>query len=407
MTTLRLREHTDKPGVALTPRQVDLLRRRFRCRVTLTDVSGERYLVRPREQVGVLVDGDTTVIVKPKMSIARVLFLLAYAVDPPEWQEDVALVEADTLTDSVAMLFTALCDRALRNGILRGYRHHEERVHTVRGRIDFTEQLRVSPGRDLPLAVAYQEHDEDVLENRLLRAALAVVSALPVHSEHIRRSLNRLRRAFTAVTPVEFDPRHVPAVLWTRLNRHYRPAVDLARLILTGTEVDLKVGAVRTPGLVMDMNTVFEHFVRTATRHTLGLTEEEFPVGRNAQLMLDEAGRVVIEPDLSRWVDGRCRFVGELKYRYGSESGAAPNLYQSLAYAVAAGVPDVTLVYADGPGEQAHYLPNVGVRIHVRHLDLDVPPADLLRQIRVLADHIDGLATRFAATPALRPSPYS
>lgn len=402
MTTLPFREHETRHAVRLTPRQAKLLRTRFACQVDLADTSGERYDVRPGHLVGALVDGDTTIVVRPKLDIARVLFLLAHAVDP-EWHGDAALAEASSLTDAVVVLFGALCDRALRNGVLRGYRGHEERSYTVRGRIDLAEQLRTTPGRDLPLAVSYQEHDEDILENRLLLAALLAASDLPAHAEVTRRALVRLRRALAGVTPVRYDTHQVPSVPWTRLNQHYRPAVELARLILTGAEADLHTGHVRAPGLVLNMATVFERFVRNATRRALGVSEREFPSGSSAQLHLDDARQLAIEPDLSRWVEGRCRFVGELKYRYDKGKGHAPNLYQTLAYATAAGLSDAILVYADGPSTgMTHHLPHAGVRIHVRHLDLGLEPAALLRQVRSLASHIADLTTRPGCATATR-----
>ncbi len=393
MRTRPLREHELKRGITLTSRQAKILQDRFRCQVTLADTSGERFDVKPHQYVGAIVDGDTTIIVRPKLPIARVLFLLAHSADPA-WIDEAALAEADSLTEGAAMLFAAACDRAMRNGILRGYRDRREGLHTVRGRIDFAEQLRASPGRDLPLAVSYQEHDQDILENRLLLAALEIVAELPIHTT-TRRAITRLRRALADVTPQQFDSHRLPTVTGTRLNQHYRPAVDLARVILTGTEPDLHAGAIHAPGLVINMHTVFEDFVRNSLRHALDLSEHEFPAGRDAPLPLDDARRLMIEPDLSVRLHGRCRMVGEIKYRYDTGDGDTPHLYQTLAYASAAGLPDATLIYADGPpAGTIHWLPNAGVRIHVRHLDLNLPRNDLLQQIRSLADHISALTTR-------------
>ncbi|MBE1496253.1 hypothetical protein H4696_003353 [Amycolatopsis lexingtonensis] len=36
--------------------------------------------------------------------------------------------------------------------------------------------------RDLPLAVSYQSHDEDILENQLLAAAVEKLAKVPTHS---------------------------------------------------------------------------------------------------------------------------------------------------------------------------------------------------------------------------------
>jgi 5-methylcytosine-specific restriction enzyme subunit McrC len=369
MRTLRLTEHRPSRGIPLTPQQAKVLQDRFRCRVELSDTSGERFDVTPSHYVGAIVDGDTAIVVSPKLPIAHLLFLLAHGGDP-EWTDDAALAEAESLTEGAAMVFAATCDRVLRNGVLRGYRDRHDRLHTVRGRIDFAEQLRGNPGRSLPLAVAYQEHDEDILENQLLLAALEIVAELPIHTTGVRRAVTRVRQELADVTPRRFDARRLPAVTWTRLNQHYRPAVELAGMILTDTEADLDAGSTHVPGLVIDMNHAFENFVRNALRHTLGLTEREFLTGTAAALPLDEARKLMIEPDLSVWRHGRCQMVGEVKYRYDTGRGTAANLYQTLAYATA-GLPDATLVYTDGPSAgTTHWLPHAGVHIHVRHLDL-------------------------------------
>lgn len=393
MTTLLLHEHRLTRGITLTPRQATILQNRYQCQVNLADTSGERFDVKPSHNVGAIVDGDTTIVVRPKLPIARVLFLLAHTADPT-WIDDATLTEAESLTEGAAALFVTACDRAIRNGILRGYRDRRERLHTVRGRIDLTEQLRSNPGRDLPLAVSYQEHDEDIPENRFLLAALKVIAELPIHSTTTQRAITRLRRALADVTLQRFDSRRPPTVTWTRLNQHYRPAVDLARVILTGAEADLHAGAIAAPGLVVNMNTVFENFVRNTLRHTLDLTEHDFPAGHDAPLPLDDARRLLVEPDLSVRHHGTCHMVGEIKYRYDTGDGNTPHLYQTLAYASAAGLPDTTLIYADGPpAGTTHWLPNAGVRIHVRHLDLSLPPDSLLQQIRSLADHISAVTT--------------
>ncbi|MGY6651494.1 McrC family protein [Amycolatopsis sp. TRM77291] len=395
MRPLHFHEHRKRYDVPLTPAEVAVLRTMFSCVVTRTDSGDGRYDVHAQDRVGTAIVGDTAIVVAPKLPIARVLFLITHAVDP-SWVNEAALGTAGSLTDAMAAVFTHMCDRAVRTGLLRGYRDHHERLHTVRGRIDFAEQLRVSPGRDLPLAVTYQSHDEDIPENQILRAALDLIAQVPVESHRVRRSIARLRRMFESVTPLPHKPQSLPAVRWTRLNEHYRPAIELARLILLGTDPELGPGSTTTPGFAVRMTDVFEKFVRTSTRRALDLAEHDFPSGAGSPaLHLDHKRALHVQPDLSRWVDGRCRFVGELKYRLDTGRGDAQNLYQTLAYATAANLPDATLIYADGPHNgTTHVLPNAGIRIHVRHLDLNVELDQLLAQIDALAHHINELATR-------------
>ena len=185
METLQLREWTLTPALTLTGPQRDTLRTVLKATVQPTLGSNDRYDVRPGNTVGAVTVDATTFIVEPKIPISQVLFMLGYTADPSAWrQEDASLGAANDLVSGVTALFTNLCDRALRRGLLNGYHSVEADLYTVRGRIDLAEQLRRRPGLDLPLAVRYEQHDEDITENRLLLAAALLLRGLPIGARH-------------------------------------------------------------------------------------------------------------------------------------------------------------------------------------------------------------------------------
>ena len=107
-------------------------------------------------------------------------------------------------------------------------------------------------------------------------------------------------------------------------------------------------------------------------------------------MTLDHLGELVTEPDLNLLVDGERRFVGEIKYKVDHGRARAADRYQLLAAAIATGLPDATLVYAEGPGAltAVHTIPRAGVRLHLHRLDLAAPPEDVLAQIDRLAAHV-------------------
>ena len=88
----------------------------------------------------------------------------------------------------------------------------------------------------LPLEVAYDEFTEDIEENRLLKTALHRLSRLPVRSSEARREINGLRPVFNTVALAAYI-HGAPEVRYTRLNSHYRPAVELARLIIDNSSL--------------------------------------------------------------------------------------------------------------------------------------------------------------------------
>ena len=401
MGTLQLREWTMTSALTLTGPQRDTLRTVLKATVQPTTGSNDRYDVTPGNTIGAIMVDDTTFIVEPKIPISRFLFMLGYTADPSGWrQEDANLGDATDLISGVTALFTNLCDRALGRGLLNGYHGVDADLYTVRGKINLAEQLRRRPGLDLPLAVRFEQHDEDTTENRLLLTAALLLRGLPVRSPATRRSLHRILETLQNVTAQTYRPNQIPGVTWTRLNIHYRPAVELSRLILTLRAPDLTAGSHQTASLTIDMADLFEDFVREALREALHVSPTQFPDGNACRsLHLDSAQQVRVHPDLSLWLNGQCRFIGDVKYKRDTGQGHNDDLYQLLAYATAAQLPAATLVYADGPPTPStHNIVGTPVRLAAHHMDLAKPPFELLNQVRDLAAQIT--TESVAARPA-------
>jgi 5-methylcytosine-specific restriction enzyme subunit McrC len=227
----------------------------------------------------------------------------------------------------------------------------------------------------------------DIVENRLLLAALDAMGRLPHRSLAAKRELSRAKRLFGAVRLVRFAAPNIPEIGFTRLNRHYHPAVSLASLLLRSSSLDLGVGGSRGSAFLIDMNVVFERFVRIAMRHALGAVAGSFP-DRPPRIWLDQKGTVPLKPDLCLVKDGRVVWVGDAKYKR-LPSGAYNNsdLYQLLAYCVALGLPGGTLVYAADQGVRTaeHVVAATGKRLRVAALDLSASPMRILEQIEVIA----------------------
>lgn len=187
-------------------------------------------------------------------------------------------------------------------------------------------------------------------------------------------------------------------IVWTRLNEHYRHTVSLSQLVLRHCAFELPVDEtgrrVHASSFLVDMNRVFEDFVRTAVRERLGLSEKAFPRGgTHPRLTLDdrgaETGRIKLEPDLSWWEGPDCVFVRDVKYKRTGRHGESPDLYQLLAYTVAADLPTGLLVYAAGEDAPTkHVVRHLNRTLEVMALDLAGTPDQLLAQTTVVANRI-------------------
>lgn len=397
MRTRRLTEYTAELAVPLTAEERDALKLMVPS-LTIAPSPGtvDHYDLTPSSTVGVLRIGDLQIEIVPRLPVEQVLFLVSYALDPRAWRpETTSTATDDHLVEAIIPVFVRHVRHALRRGLLQGYKTTDEALTTIRGRIRFADQLRARPGLALPVELQYDDFTADILENRLLRAAIERLLRLPLRHESSRRDLRELHSSLATVTPAAYRPGRVPEPTWTRLNGRYRPAVDLARLILDNSSLDLTSGSTTATNVLFNMATVFENFVVVALREALGATPRTFPQGASGRkLCLDDEGDITLEPDLSWWQNDRCVFVGDCKYKRAKVEGV-PNadLYQLLAYTTALDLPDGLLIYAAGEYPAGtHTVSHAGKRLHVVTLDLAGEPSKVLSEIERLADRVRGLA---------------
>lgn len=395
MTSIALAETGPGVDCALSSAQAQALGRSGLVEVRPGEAAGV-WRVRAGRYVGAARIGDLEVRIAPKVAVERLLFLVGYATSGKHWRdEDLHLGEAADLVPALAEALWRQTERALRQGLLQGYRTVDETAPVLRGRLREADQMHRHRGLPWPLEIRHDEFTVDIPENQILRTAVDRMRRVPRVGPAARQRLRHLSVRLADASPL---PRGLPVPAWhpTRLNTRYQPALRLAELVLRTTSIEHGEGGPAVNGMLLDMPQVFEDFVTTALREELEATHG----GRvRSQLVrhLDLAGRVPIRPDIVWQRQRRDAAVVDAKYKAEAPAGY-PNadLYQLLAYCTALGLPRGYLVYAAGsPEPAAHTVRNAGVEIVCEALDLATPPAHLLAQIRNLAAQ---LATPGSAT---------
>lgn len=389
---LRLTEFAKCEAVTLSADELDGLRDQHPgLRVEPSRGLEGRFDLTPDQRIGLICLPTLTVEIRPKVPMASVVFLISYACGAAKWSDpEPEFGEDHDLSELLAILLAKVVERVTRRGLLSGYITEEETLRAPRGRIRFEDQLRLRLGRTPPVDVVHDVFTTDIVENRVLLAGLNVFRRARLRSEVARRELLRAKRAFGGVSELHFPPARVPEVRRTRLNSHYAPALELATLVLQSQSLDVGRGSGRASAFLVDMNVVFESFVRIALRETLRLDHRSFP-DRVPHLHFDVAGRVRLKPDLCLVASERVVWVGDAKYkRLSSGAFQHADLYQMLAYLTALGLSHGMLVYAADAGVSSvdHDVLHVGKRLCVRALDLSSPRRALLSQLDSVAEQI-------------------
>ena len=393
MREINLREYEKSLGVPLSARERDLLRGTLPS-VTIEPASGVEgtYHLTPGSVVGAFETSGLSVLIEPKIGIAQLLSLACYAIGRIKFRaEDFRFPEECALPDILALALSAQARRAFSGGLLHGYRTEEEALMTVRGRIRLEEQLRRRFDSLLPVELQYDEFTNDILPNRLVKAAAHRLGRIRLRSPEARRSLGWVAGILDGVSLVEFPPARVPAVAFDRLTEHYRDVISMARLILSHGAFESGRGPVRASGFLMDMNVVFQEFLTQSLRDVLGALPDTLRSDRELQdVTLDHQGRVSLRPDLTWWDGPKCLFVGDAKYK-NLTGTRVPNadLYQMLSYATALGLPAGLLVYAHGEADTASYtVRRSGTRLEVAALDLSGTLDEVQEHVRRIAEKV-------------------
>src|SRR5450759_494196 len=222
---LQLTEYETKPAVALTAGQRDQLRRLAPSVAVVPTIGGDGvYDLTPGSLVGVVhLADDLELVIRPKLSIERVLFLVSYAVGLGHWMNaPTGLAQADSVLEAIVPAFVYRLRRTLERGVLQGYRSEDDSLPTVRGRWRIGDQLRTRYGITPPVEVSFDDFTEDIEPNRLLRAAVHRLLRLPMHDDRRRWPLRALDARLANVRLVEYAPRRMPEVTFDRRSEHYR-----------------------------------------------------------------------------------------------------------------------------------------------------------------------------------------
>ncbi len=382
-TTVKLQEWSEESDVHLSFDQVDALRR----------VAGSAIEIRPGRRrdlwnlgatsyAGAIRVGDLTVLIRPKIPLENLFYMLSAGQTNIDFGTSLTGFDQDELLPALAAFYQRLLADTLKRGVLKSYKEQNETLVAMRGRIDMPAMLR-SGGMPAPIACRFDELSIDIPENRILFTAARALSTYPDVAPAVRRDLRRTVGVLDGVEAV--DPRALPPITLTRLNRHYEPTLRLAEVILRSGGVRDRAGTLEASTFLIDMNRLFERFVTIQLRRLLvGKLEV-----RDQELThLDIGRKIRMYPDLVFYRRGEPVLVADIKYKLTDDGlGRNGDYYQLLAYCTALGLKRGVLVYSADETATVTTVKTVDQAQELRVTRLDLAGGRLL---------IDGALARLA-----------
>ena len=289
------------PGVTLDDAETVLVMRLLdEDRLAIEPIAGG-IRVSATSWIGVVCLRDVEIRVVPKYAGGDlgVLRMLDYASGLPALgiYEDALRslhAEGSSLVDLLGWLLADRTARIVRAGLLADYVHRDEELRVLRGRLRVMDQVRVHFGRIETLECAYDEHETDILENRILSGALGIAQRACRDPEVVSRVAMLRGVLDEACEGRAIDSELARGVLeYNRRNEHYRAAHEIAWLFLERAAIDdlFAAGRVSSFAFLIDMNRLFEDFVTRLLRDALE------PAG--TRVLAQRRDRSIIENELT------------------------------------------------------------------------------------------------------------
>jgi 5-methylcytosine-specific restriction enzyme subunit McrC len=368
--------------------------------VNVTPALADRWRVTASSYVGSLVVDGVEMLIRPKINPENLFLLLEPGLPPSAWRKEAFDYDVTSdLLPSVIAFFARTVETTLGRGVLRSYQAREDFLVALRGRLDVVGQFKRA-GVLTPMACAYDEFSENIIENKVLRAAIRLALRVPRVDLGERQRLMRQLVALEEVDDVAVRAEDVDTIQMTRLNQHYAPALGLARLVLANLTLTDVRGATSASSFMVDMNDLFQRFVTERLRREL---RGRLAVIDEPTVHLGLGKQVAMQPDLVfREPGGAVRYVGDVKYKLAADArGRSGDYYQLLAYTTAMGLPEGMLIYCrrqDDTSQSAVTVRNADKKLALRSVDLSGPPEQVEHEIAVLADAIAKTSSAMSAT---------
>lgn len=170
-----------------------------------------------------------------------------------------------SLLDIFARHYLDLVEILLRGGLAKGYRRTRERVPGLRGKFVPDGSSREALVHRERLLCEFDVFDLATPHNRILARAVQALRSAPVAPATLERA-TRLAESLPEETGFSVREAIFETLAWTRRTEAYRPAVNLARLILLGLAPEQRQGEENTLSLLFGMNELFESYVGTLVR---------------------------------------------------------------------------------------------------------------------------------------------
>ena len=348
-------------------------------------VSGE-FVIKADSKVGFISVQGVQVNVAPRFPIYNIFYFLGLLEEMKLDSERVQISESNDFLTVLFQSFIHSVASSTRKGLISGYVNREVSLQVLRGRIDFSRQVKRSPGNYFTFEVTFDDFVDDVPENQILKKALRISLKYGLQNRSLRNQAQNLLFNFKDVSEIS----QVPTWNKSRLNSHYWNALRLAELIISGNGFHETTGDIQVNGFSIDMYKVFEDFVAKQLAERINSSDDLVATQRS--LSLDIGGIYREKPDVIWYRKGKPFQVLDTKYKQPEgetqQRDSLNDLRQVISYASLLGLKEAHIVYGVAGNARSIETRQEGITVYTHGLDLGGTPSQIEEQLDLFVSNL-------------------
>ncbi len=198
----------------------------------------------------------------------------------------------NSILDLYFQLYLMELEKLQRRGWVKKYRTQEGQVNSLRGSLQFHQQIARNLIHKERFYTRHVTYDTNHMLHRILWEALDIVRRLS-NSSIISDQVQRMQLDFPEVGSGKLLPEQLSKVSLNRKTAHYEQALDIAKLLILNFRPDVAGGSHDLLALMFDMNRLWEDYVYQMLRRSL---HSEWTIEAQARDLFWE--RKSIRPDI-------------------------------------------------------------------------------------------------------------
>lgn len=286
--------------------------------------------------------------------------------------------------------------------INRGYNNQLENQSFIKGKVDFNETIKHNSFKKHLHYVRYDEFNENTLINRIFKTVIQIL-IVKTKVKQNKIKLKQILLWLEDVSELRIDKDIWNKVIFTRQNKKYKSAFNMAKLFYYNSSPIIKDGNISALSFLIPVNQVFEMYLFKLLDEN-GMSDYQIKFQGPIDYLAEKEGKkfLKMKPDITLIKNAKVSKVIDAKYKIITDIDekilvAQGDVYQMLAYSVRYQCDDIYLIYPKSLADSqdgiitSFTISNYDktVKIRIIKVDLEDDPKIVGKKLIKLVDRVE------------------